>query len=67
MPGTRYSKTRQTAAQHTAATKLTLKDKQILHWMAVERGLSDYEMTRKILLEYIRGIDACADKQSCST
>lgn len=55
MPGTRYSKTRHAKAQHTAATKLTLEDKNVLHWMALERGLSDYEFTRYILLEYIRG------------
>ena len=46
MPGTRYSKTREAQAQHTACTKLTWPDKQALHYMAVERGLSDYQFTR---------------------
>ena len=55
MPGTRYSKTRETKAQHTACTKLTWPDKQALHWMAVERGLSDYQLTRQIIVEFIRG------------
>ena len=55
MPGTRYSKTREANAQHTAATKLTWPDKQALHYMAVERGLSDYQLTRQILIEYIKG------------
>ena len=54
MAGTRYSKTREANAQHTAATKLTLPDKQALHYMAVERGLSDYQLTRQILVGYIR-------------
>lgn len=54
MPGTRYSKTREAQAQHTACTKLTWPDKQALHYMAVERGLSDYQFTRQIIVEYIR-------------
>lgn len=67
MAGTRYSKTRQAQAQHTACTKLTWEDKQALHWMAVERGLSDYEMTRKILLEYVRGTGNNTEVQSPRT
>lgn len=55
MAGTRYSKTREANAQHTACTKLTLPDKQALHYMAVERGLSDYQLTRQIIVEYIQG------------
>lgn len=55
MAGTRYSKTREANAQHTACTKLTWPDKQALHYMAVERGLSDYQLTRQILVEHIRG------------
>jgi hypothetical protein len=52
---TRYSPTREPGANHTACTKLTIEDKQALHWMAVERGLSDYELTRRVLVNYIRG------------
>ena len=51
----RYSPTREVGANHTACTKLTIEDKQSLHWMAIERGMSDYELTRRILVEYIRG------------
>lgn len=53
MRTTRYSKTRITGARHTAATKLTKDEKQRLHAIAVERRLSDYELTRQILQEYI--------------
>ena len=53
MRTTRYSKTRITGARHTAATKLTEEEKQRLHAIAVERELSDYELTRQILQEYI--------------
>ena len=52
---TRYSPTREVGANHTACTKLTIEDKQALHWLAVERDLSDYELTRRILVDYIRG------------
>ena len=52
---TRYSPTREVGANHTACTKLTIEDKQALHWLAVERGLSDYELTRRVLVDYIRG------------
>ena len=52
---TRYSPTREVGANHTACTKLTEEDRQALHWIAVERGLSDYELTRRILREYIAG------------
>lgn len=51
----RYSRTREEGACHTACTKLTEQDHDALHWLAVERGISDYEMTRRILLQYIRG------------
>ena len=52
---TRYSRTRESGACHTAATKLTLEDKLGLHYLAIERGISDYELTRRILVNYIRG------------
>lgn len=51
----RYSRTREEGASHTAATKLTWEDHQALHWLAVERGLSDYQLTREILVDYING------------
>ena len=50
---TRYSGTRVAGANCTACTKLTAADKQALHRIAVQRGLSDYELARQILLEYI--------------
>ena len=53
MRTTRYSKTRVTGANQTAATNLTEDEKQRLHAIAVERELSDYELTRQILQEYI--------------
>ena len=43
---TRYNPTREVGANHTACTKLLQEDKQALHWMALERGLSDYELPR---------------------
>ena len=52
---TRYSPTREVGANHTACTKLLQEDRDALHWMAMERGLSDYELTRQILTEYIYG------------
>ena len=52
---TRYSPTREVGANHTACTKLLQEDRDALHWMAMERGLSDYELTRRILVEYVRG------------
>lgn len=54
MQTTRYSKTRVTGANHTAATKLTEEEKARLHCIAVEREISDYELTRQVLQEYIR-------------
>lgn len=50
-----YSKVREIGANVTACTKLREDDKLALHYMAVERGVSDYELTRRILLEFIRG------------
>ena len=49
----RYSKTRAEGARHTACTKLTEADSSALHYMAIERGISDYELTRRILQDYI--------------
>lgn len=53
MRTTRYSKTRLPGANHTACTKLTEDEKTRLHLIAVERKISDYELTRRILQEYI--------------
>lgn len=50
---TRYSGTRIAGANCTACTKLTAADKQALHRIAVQQGISDYELARQILLEYI--------------
>lgn len=50
----RYSPTREAGARHTACTKLTQEDHDALHWLAVERGISDYELTRRILVEYLQ-------------
>ena len=50
----RLSMTRTAGASCTACTKLTPEDHDALHALAVERGLSDYELTRRILHEYIR-------------
>lgn len=50
---TRYSGTRVAGANCTACTKLTAADKQALHRIAVQQGVSDYELARQILLEYI--------------
>lgn len=50
---TRYSGTRVAGANRTACTKLTAADKQALHRIAVQQGISDYELARQILLEYI--------------
>ena len=55
---TRYSRTREIGARHTACTKLTDAQRDALHWLAVERGLSDYELTRRILVDYIYGASA---------
>jgi len=54
---TRYSRTRVVGANHTACTKLSAEDKQALHWIALERGVSDYELTRQVLLDFIYGPD----------
>lgn len=51
----RYSKTRVAGANHTACTKLTKDEKDRLHYIAVEQNLSDYELTRRVLQEYIKG------------
>ena len=53
MYGTRYSGTRMEGARNTACTKLTDEDKEALHLLAVEAGMSDYELTREILIQYI--------------
>ena len=50
-----HSKTREPGARHTACTKLTREDQIALHWLALERGISDYELTRRILVDFIRG------------
>ena len=60
MYGTRYSDTRMEGARNTACTKLTDEDKEALHLLAVEAGMSDYELTRKILRRYIQVTD-CVD------
>lgn len=51
----RFSRTREAGACNTACTKLTQEDHQALHWLALERGVSDYQLTRDILVDYIRG------------
>lgn len=51
---TRYSPTREAGANHTACTKLRAEDKEALHYLAVERGISDYELTRRIILDYLQ-------------
>ena len=51
----RFSRNREPGATCTACTKLTAEDHDALHALAVERGISDYELTRVILVEYIRG------------
>ncbi len=53
MQTTRYSRTRINGARHTACTKLTEEEKTRLHTMAMERELSDYELTRRIIQQYI--------------
>lgn len=50
---TRYSRTRVDGARYTACTKLTEEEKAKLHAMAVEREISDYELTRRILQQYV--------------
>ena len=50
----RFSSTREPGASCTACTKLTPEDHDALHALAVERDLSDYELTRRILVEWIR-------------
>ena len=45
----RFSSTREPGASCTACTKLTPEDHDALHALAVERDLSDYELTRRIL------------------
>ena len=49
MQTTRYSRTRVEGARYTACTKLTEEEKARLHALAVEREISDYEITRRIL------------------
>ena len=51
----RFSLTRELGATCTACTKLTPENHDALHALALEQGLSDYELTRRILVEYIRG------------
>ena len=51
----RFSRTREVGASHTACTKLTEEQRKALHWLALERGLSDYQLTREILVDYIEG------------
>lgn len=51
----RFSLRREPGASCTACTKLTPEDHDALHALAVERGVSDYELTRRILHEYIVG------------
>jgi len=51
----RYSRTREVGANQTACTKLTEAQRQALHWLALERGMSDYQLTREILVDYISG------------
>ena len=51
----RFSRNREPGATCTACTKLTAENHDALHALAVERGISDYELTRVILVEYIRG------------
>ena len=51
----RFSRTREVGACHTACTKLTEEQRNALHWLAIERGLSDYQLTREILVDYIEG------------
>ena len=58
---TRYSPTREVGARHTACTKLTQEDHDALHRLAVERGLSDYELTRRILTAFIQDRSAERD------
>ncbi len=53
MQTTRYSRTRVDGARYTACTKLTEEEKARLHAMAMEREISDYELTRRILQQYI--------------
>ena len=60
----RYSRTREVGAVHTACTKLTDQDHKALHWLAMERGISDYELTRRILVDYIRGRDPARRTES---
>ena len=49
MRTTRYSSTRIVGASCTACTKLTPEEHDRLHWLALERGMSDYQLTREIL------------------
>lgn len=58
-----YSKVRRTGARHTACTKLNQEDRDALHYMALERGISDYELTRRILIDFIRGDTKAAHKE----
>ena len=63
----RYSPTREAGARHTACTKLTREDHDALHLLAVERDISDYEMTRRILVEYIERDRAAARRPGSRT
>lgn len=54
MKGTRYSHIRINGAHHTACTKLTKDEKTRLHCIAVEQGISDYELTRRVLQAFIK-------------
>ena len=53
MRTTRYSTTRLTGAEHTACTKLRKEEKERLQAIATEKGISNYELTRRIIQEFI--------------
>lgn len=46
---TRYSRTRKNGANHTIATKLTEQEYNKFHYLAVDKGISDYEYLRCIV------------------
>lgn len=56
MQTTRYSRTRVEGARCTACTKLTEEEKAMLHAVAIEREISDYELTRRIIQQYLSSI-----------
>ena len=58
-----YSRVRHAGARHTACTKLREEDRDALHFMAVERGISDYELTRRVLVDFIHGDTQAARKE----